>query len=419
MVGENRRMRRRAGLEVLGLRDFRLVFGAALVSLLGDGMLPVAVSFAVLDLTGSATDLGVVLAAGSGGLVASLLIGGVVADRASRRAVMIGADLVRCLAQAATGVLLVTGHATVAELAVSQTFVGAATGFFNPASSGLIPLVAGDWLQQGNSLLGMASAVGHTAGLAISGVLVVAASPGIALLIDAGSYLVSALLLARVTRATGGGLPVQRFVTDLLDGFAEFRARTWVWATIAVLSVANAVGVAFPVLGALTAKRHLGGAGAWALILVGQGIGALIGGTILLRLKPRRPLLIALLVGLVPALPEFLLAAPAPLALIVVAALVAGVGVTMFNTLWETTLQQHIPEAARSRVSSYDWFGALALQSVGYLLIGPFAAAVGTSTALYLCGAADVVLIAGLLAVRDVRSVSALAAGAPGAGADQ
>jgi MFS family permease len=405
-------MRMAAGLDVMRLRDFRLVFGAALVSLLGDGMVPVALSFAVLDLTGSATDLGLVLAARSVALVGSLLIGGVVADRVSRRTVMIGADLMRLVAQGVTGVLLVAGHASVAELAVSQAFVGAATGFFNPASSGLIPLVAGDWLQQGNSLRGMAMAAGNIAGPAIAGVLVVTTSLGIALLVDAGSYGASALLLARVKRDVRGGSPPQRFVAELREGFAEFRARTWVWATIAGLSVANAVAVAFPVLGSLTAKRQLGGAGAWALILAGQGVGSLIGGTALLRLKPRRPLLIALLVGLVPALPMFLLAVPAPLALIVVVAVVGGVGNMMFNTLWETTLQQHIPDAARSRVSAYDWFGSLALQSVAFALIGPFAGAVGTSTALYLCAGVDTAVIAVLLAVKDIRTVSALPASA-------
>ena len=101
-------MRAVAGVDVLRLRDFRLVFGAALVSLLGDGMVPVALTFAVLDLTGSATDLGIVLAARTVALVGSLLVGGVVADRVGRRAVMIGADLVRLVAQGAMGVLLVS-----------------------------------------------------------------------------------------------------------------------------------------------------------------------------------------------------------------------------------------------------------------------------------------------------------------------
>jgi MFS family permease len=398
-------MRLAADLEVLRLREFRLVFGAALVSLLGDGMLPVALTFAVLDLTGSATDLGVVLAARTVALVGSLLVGGVVADRVGHRAVMIGADVVRLLAQGAVGVLLVTGNATVAELAISQALLGAATGFFNPASSGLIPLVAGRWLQQANSLRGMAMAAGSIAGPAIAGVLVVASSPGVALLIDAGSYGASALLLARVRSDARAGAP-QRFLTDLREGFAEFRARTWVWATIAVASIVNALGVAFPVLGALVAKQELGGAGAWALILAAQGVGALVAGTVLLRFVPRRPMLVATVIGLLPAIPTLLLAVPAPLIVITVAALLSGVGGMVFNTLWETTLQQHIPAAARSRVSSYDWFGSLALQSLGFALIGPFAAAVGTSTALYLCGALDIVVVSTLLTVREIRTLT-------------
>jgi MFS family permease len=410
-------MRVAPGLDVLRLRDFRLVFGAAVVSLLGDGVAPLALTFAVLDLTGSPTDLGVVLAARTVGLVGSLLIGGVIADRFSRRSVMVGGDLVRLAAQGVTGGLLVSGHATVVEIALLQALVGSATGFFNPASSGLLPTVAGEWLQQANSLRGMAMAAGNIAGPAIAGVLVVATSPGIALLADAGSYGASALLLTRVRRDIRAlAEPAQRFWAELRDGFAEVRSRTWLWATIAVVSIVNATGVAFPVLGAVIVKRDLGGAGAWALILALQGAGALLGGAALLRLRPRRPLLVATLIGLTPAAPTLLMAIPAPLALIALAALMAGVGNMVFNTLWETTLQQHVPEAARSRVSSYDWFGSLALQTVGFALIGPLAAAIGDSSALWLCGAVDVLTFASLLAIRDIRTLRPAPAARPVAG---
>jgi MFS family permease len=197
-------------LDVLRLRDFRLVFGSALVSLVGDGMVPVALTFAVLDLTGSATDLGVVMAARTIALVGAL-VGGVVADRVSRRTVMVGADLVRLVSQCAIAVLLISGRATVLELAVSQAILGAATGFFNPASSGLIPQVAGEWLQQANSLRGMAMAAGSVAGPAIAGALVVATSPGIALAVDAASYGLSGLLAGvRVGAARSGSAAVSR-----------------------------------------------------------------------------------------------------------------------------------------------------------------------------------------------------------------
>src|SRR3954447_15907410 len=119
----------RRGLQVLREREFRLVYGAQVVSLLGDGIIPVALAFAVLDLTDSATDLGLVLAARTLPMIGCLLAGGVVADRFSRRRVMIAADLVRFVSQAALGILLVTGSAELWQLAALQAVLGAASGF--------------------------------------------------------------------------------------------------------------------------------------------------------------------------------------------------------------------------------------------------------------------------------------------------
>jgi MFS family permease len=378
------------------------------VSLLGDGIVPVALSFAVLDLTGSATDLGLVLASETVALAAALLAGGVVADRVGRRNVMVAADLVRLASQSVIGALLVTGNATVIEIAVSQALLGAATGFFNPASSGLLPLVAGERLQQANALRGMAMASGSIVGPAIAGVLVVTTSPGVALLIDAATYAASALLLVRVRPHDLPRQSRSRFLADLREGFGEVRARTWVWSVIIVFAVTNTVSAAFPVLGAVISKRHLGGAGAWAAILAFRAAGGLMAGTTLLRFGPRRPLLVAVRVALVSALPMFLLALGAPLVLILLAALISGVSGMVFNTLWETTLQQHIPAAARSRVSSYDWFGSIAFAPLGLALIGPLAAGIGISGALYLCGGIDVLSVALLLGVRDIRTLAPL-----------
>jgi MFS family permease len=404
-VSDNRPVRLPAELEVLRRRDFRLVFGAALVSLVGDGVVALALAFAVLDLTGSANDLGIVLAARTLALVAALLAGGVIADRVGRRRVMIAADLVRLAAQAVIGALLVAGNATVAEIALSQLVLGGASGFFNPASSGLIPAVAGEHLQQANALRGMAIAAGNIAGPVIAGVLVVATGPGWALLLDAASYGVSAILLVRVHRDPPAAGGARHFLADLRAGYGEVRSRTWLWSTLVVFSLVNTVAAAFPVLGALTAKRHLGGAGAWAAILAFGAVGSLIGSTTLLRLRPRRPLLAATLTGLISPLPTLALAVPAPLALIVIAALISGIGSIVFNTLWETTLQQHIPASARSRVSSYDWFGSIALAPIGLALVGPLATGIGVSAALYLCGGLDVALVATLLTVREIRTL--------------
>jgi MFS family permease len=401
----------RPKLAVLRLRDFRLVFGPAAVSLLGDGIVPVALAFAVLDLTGSATDLGIVLAAYTVALVSSLLVGGVVADRLGRRRVMVAADLARLLSQATIGGLLVSGHASVAGIALSQVVLGVATGFFNPASSGLIPDVAGPWLQQANTLRGIAMAVGAIAGPAIAGILVVVNGPGEALLIDAGTYGASALLLARVrSDATSRSDEHPHFFTDLRAGFTVIRQRTWLWSTIVVSSLVNMIAPAILVLGPLVAKRAFGGAPAWAAILAVGGVGSLLGGLALLRFTPRRPLLAMSLIGLPAAAPALLLAGPASLWLILVAALIAGAAVLLFNTLWETTMQQHIPVAARSRVSAYDWFGSLAMRPLGLALIGPLAGAIGVSGALYLCGGLELAATASLLLVKEVRTLPPRAA---------
>jgi MFS family permease len=391
--------------DVLGLREFRLVFAAALVSLFGDGVLPVALAFAVLDLTSSATALGVVLAARTAALVASLPLGGVLADRIGQRALMIGADLVRLIAQGAIAGLLIAERATIVEIAASQALLGAATGLFNPASNGLIPAVAGDQLQQANALRGMAAAIGSIAGPAAGGVLVLTLGAGGAVLADAVSYGISALLLARV-RAGAPRRPERpsHFLSELRDGFSEIRSRTWAWSIIVVASFTNAIGVAFWVLGADVARSSLGGPRAWAAILAVRAIGLLAGGAVLLRRSPRRPLLAAVLASAAAALPMVAIAVPAQLIVILLAAMIAGAGSAIFNTLWETTLQEHVPARVRSRVSSYDWLGSLALQPLGYALIGPLAGVIGTSAALYLCGILELAATGLLLAVRDVRS---------------
>jgi MFS family permease len=160
-------------LGALREREYRLFFVGQSVSLLGDGMVGVALSFAVLDLTGKAADLGYVFAARSLPLVGFLIVGGVFADRLSRRAVMIGADLARFGTQGATAALLVTGHARLWELIVLQAIGGAASAFFNPSLTGLTPLlVSGEHLQQANVLRGLSAGIGGIAGPALAGILV-------------------------------------------------------------------------------------------------------------------------------------------------------------------------------------------------------------------------------------------------------
>jgi MFS family permease len=363
---------RRPNLGVLHERDFRLLFTGQVVSQLGDSITPVALAFAILDLTGRAADLGYVFAARSVPLVAFLLIGGVFADRLPRRAVMIAADVTRLGTQAATAVLLISGHAQIWQIAVLQAVHGMATAFFNPAATGLTPqVVSPERLQDANGLRGLSMSASGVAGPAISAALVAGVGAGWALGLDSLTFLVSALCLAKLRLPAHVKLPPQSFVRDLLDGWTEFSSRTWVWVIVVCAAIGNGFSGTFFVLGAAISKADLGGAGAWALILAAFSVGGLVGGLAVLRIKPHRPLAVACIAVLPWAIPPAMLALRAPVFAIASAAFIAGAGLMIFNSLWETTLQRHVPDAALSRVSAYDWFGSLMMQPLGFALVGP------------------------------------------------
>lgn len=399
---------------VLGQRDFRRFFAAQSASLLGDGMVGVALAFAVLDLTGSPADLGFVLAARSVPLVAILLIGGVIADRLPRRDVMIVADLARFAGQATMAILLLSGNARIWELAALQALHGTASALFNPASTGLIPtLVTGDRLQHANALRGLAISAGDIVGPALSGILVAVANPGWAIGVDAVTFGISAVLLAVLPPPARRLAAPQPFTRDLRDGWTEFRSRTWVWVIVAVASLANMLFSAFLVLGPAAARDSLGGAASWATIMATFGAGSLIGGLAALRLRPRYPLRTAMLAVALFPLPTLGLAAHLPTAPIACLALFSGIGVTAFNALWETALQQHVPQQTLSRVSAYDWFGSLAGQPIGQATTGPVAAVVGIHPALWLAGVTQLLTTLAALAVPAIRRLPATSAPDP------
>jgi MFS family permease len=411
---------RRIPLGALQEREFRLFFTGQLVSLLGDAVTPFALAWAVLDLTGSARDLGFVIAAKTAPLVIFLLVGGVFADRLPRRGVMLTADVARMAIQAATAALLLTHTARIWELIVAQALAGTGTAFFNPASTGLTPMtVSAGRLQEANALRGMSMALTQFAGPALAGLLIVTVGPGYALAVDAASFGVSALYLARLHLPRHIGLPPQSFARDLLDGWREFTARTWVWLTVVSVSIANMMDSMWLVLAAVWIKNGHGGAGAWTAILVVSAIGALAAGAAALRLKPRRPLLLASIAVLPNASPIIVLALPLPWPILVVTALVTGFGNMLFNTLWETTLQQHIPPASLSRVSAYDWFGSLLCDPLGLALAGVVAAGIGMSRTLWIAAAVDLVAVAALLAAPSVRHLQRLDEPQRGPGARQ
>jgi MFS family permease len=397
----------RESFAALREREFRLLFTGQLISLLGDSFSSVALAFAVLSI-GSASDLGYLFAARSVPLVTFLLVGGVFADRLPRRLVMLTADAVRFGTQGATAVLILTHTAHVWEVAVLQAAAGTASAFFNPASTGLTPMtVSPERLQQANALRGLSMSSAGLVGLGVGGAVVTLAGPGWALAVDAVSFAVSAWFLAQLRLPAHVALPPQSFFADLHEGWREFVARTWVWLIVVGASLGNMFTAIFSVLGAVVSKEHLGGALAWTVILLGLSIGSLVGGFISLRVRFRHPLYVGSALTAFLAVPTALLALHAPAVVIACGTLLAGCGNMVFNSLWETALQKHVPSAALSRVSAYDWFGSLAFQPLGLAIAGPLAARIGTSETLWVAAAGSFSMAVVLVATPSVRALTA------------
>ena len=398
----------RGRFDALRERPFRLLFIGQAVSLLGDGMVGVALAFAVLELTGSASDLGIVLAARTIPLVTFLLVGGVWADRLPRRALMVTTDVIRFAAHGLMAGLLIAGDPGVWVIAALAAIAGAASAFFNPAITGIMPaVVSTERLQQANALRGLTEGVGRIAGPALAGVLVVGVGPGWALAIDAATFGISAAFLIAIPMPKHVPTEGHSFLADLREGWDDFRSRTWLWTTVASTTFGNMMFAAYFVLGPLVAETELGGAGAWALIVSAFGIGLLVGGIVLLQMDPQRPALVATLAVSLYTLPLAFLAIPTPAGVTAAAALLAGAGLAVANNLWETTQQRHVPEELLSRVSSYDWFGSLAAVPIGMLLWGPISDQIGVGESLTIAFVLQLTSILALLAVREIRELPA------------
>jgi MFS family permease len=389
-------------------RDFRLLFGARTVSMVGSAMAPVALAFAVLDtLHGTATDLGLVLAARSLPTVVFVLIGGVISDRLPRHRVMVVSNVVSAASQAVLAALLLAGVAQLWQLAVLGAANGIASAFFAPASQGIIPEVVEPTLyQEANALLRLGLNATNIGGAAIGGLLVAATSPGWAIAIDSLSFAAAALLTGAMRLPASARITGTNMLHELREGWRDFWSRPWLWAIVIQFGVVNAVYFgALQIFGPTVSKEHYGGSAAFGLLLAAMSIGLLCSGLLMLHYKPRRLLLVATFAVFPWALPLVALGIPAPYVVVVAAAFIAGFTQEIFGVGWVTAMQQQIPLEKLSRMSAYDALGSWALIPVGLAVLGPIGDAIGTQATLYGCAALTVLMTAAVLLVRDVRTL--------------
>ncbi|WP_200208375.1 MFS transporter [Micromonospora coerulea] len=387
-------------------RPYRLLWIGRTTSSTGDALMPVTLAFAVLSVGGSASEIGAVLGISTVVRVLLLIFGGTLADRMSRRLLLVGSDVFLLVVQSTVGVLLLTGRSSVAILLVAAVCYGAASAISKPALSGLVPqTISKPRLQQANALMDMSRSGADILGPAVAGLAVAVTSAGWVYLADAVTFGISAVALARLPLPPLVRKERTTFFADLAAGWREVASRTWYWVALCGHAVWNLGATALWVLGPVIISRQAGGASGWGLVSTGMAVGSLVGGAVALRLRPRRPLIVAHLALLLTGLGLASLIGPSPVVVTVFAGLVGAAGVAFVNSVWTTMTQRLIPAEVLSRVSSYDWLVSFTVAPLGYALVGPLSERIGTAATLQLAVAVVVLGVGLVLLVPRIRQL--------------
>lgn len=397
----------RAAFAPLREPNFGWYFASRISHTLGSMMAGVALAFAVLELTDSATALGQVLAARTIPMVVFLLLGGVVADRFPRALVLQLSNLAAALSQGLVAWLVITGSAELWMIIVLEACNGtvAAAGF--PAMAGMVPqLVVREQLQPANALLALSRNGLTVIGPTVAALLVVTVGAGWALAVDALAWLVAAALLARVRippRPVATEQP--SMLRELREGWTFFAATTWLWVVVLAFGVLNAIHAgAWFTLGPALAKDTIGEQG-WGFVLSAESLGLLLTTVVLLRIRLRRPLLTGMLGCSLMGVPMVVLGAQPDLLVLVLAALIAGAGLELFGIGWNLAMQENIDDAMLSRAYSYDALGSFVAMPVGQILYGPLGETFGYRDVLVVSGVVYVCVSLLVLSARSVRTL--------------
>jgi len=397
------------GLAPLRFGAFRWLLAGRTINALGNAFAPIALAFAVLDLTGSASDLGLVVGSRTVVNVAFLLFGGVLADRMPKHLLMVTSSVAAAATQGAVASLVLSHSATIPLLMGLSAANGMVAALAQPASASILPLtVTAEVRQQANAVNRLFLNAAAILGAPVAGIVVAAVGPGWGIVVDATTFVISALcfLALRVPDPARTGVPNRpHIIADLRTGWSEFRSRSWLWVVVAGFCVMNAAwsGGLF-VLGPVVADQTIGRR-AWGFVLAAQTAGMIIGGLIAMRLRLRRLLYFGVATCFPYALPLLALGTFPRVYVLVPCAFVAGLMIEQFGVAWETTMQEHVPADKLARVYSYDMVGSFVAIPIGQVIAGPIAAVAGREATLI--GAA-VLMTASFIAIlssRDVRTL--------------
>lgn len=378
-----RRVAFRSSFSVLRHKPFRLFVLARIISVSGSAMAPVALAFAVLGFDGRPASLAIVLAGNTVPQLIMLLLGGVIADRLSKRRVIVFGNLLPALTQAGIALLVASGTADVTRVAVFAALAGGASALTQPAMNSLLPdLVGAGEVQEANALMRLPVNAVKIVAPALGGLLVALVGPEWTLAWDAASFAIAAALVSRLAISA----PEKRQTSVLRDfrqGWSEFSGRPWLWSYVLSGTVVVALWLGgYQLLGPVVTHDRDLGAATWGTVQGAFAVGLFGGGFISLKWKPSRIMVACVCANLPLALPLLALAADAPLVVLAAGVALAGAALDVAVVCWHTALQEQLPPQVLGRVSALSSTGELMAVPLGYLAVGATATSLGPTSVL-------------------------------------
>jgi MFS family permease len=395
-------------LRPLRERDFALLWAGMTISLLGDGIFLVAEAWQVYDLNNDPLALSLVGTAWTLGMVAFLLTGGLISDRADRRQVLILADLVRAAALLAMGVLSITGAIEIWHLVALAALMGIGDAFFGPAFGAIVPdIVSAEHLVQANALQQVVEqAAARLVGPALGGLVVAALGVGPAFLVDSGTFVLSAVAVAALRVRSRAVERARSARAELREGLEFVRHEPWLWSTLisASLSLLFFLGPLEVLLPYVVRNDLHAGAGGYGLVLAAAGVGAIGVSLAVGQLGiPRRYLTFMYAMWTVATLPLAGYAVGTHLWQFVLLGAVYGGCMTGGMVVWGTLMSTRVPPDLRGRVHSLDWFVSIGLTPISFALTGPLSKAIGIDATLVLAAILPAVACVVLFVVARLR----------------
>ena len=388
--------------------NFRWFFASRFVNTFGGVMANIALAFAVLEITDSASALGQVLAAHTIPVVVFLLGGGVIADRFPRAVVLQVSNVVSGLLQGAIALLVITDRAEIWMLVLLTAVQGVSSAVSFPAMASIMPsLVPRGQLQQANALTSLMRGSLNILGPTVGALLVVTVGPGWALMADALTWVAAALLLlpVKIPPRPARTDESPSAIAELREGWSYFWQTTWLWVVVVAFCFLNAMhsGSIF-ILGPTVALDTFGEQG-WGLVLSAESAGLILMTLVMLRFPLQRPLLLGMLGISTLGLPILMLGLRPELVVMIVAMFVAGAGTEVFSIGWNLAMQENIDDQMLSRAYSYDALGSFVAIPVGQLTFGPLAEAFGYRDVLVVSGILYFAICGLTLLSRSVRTL--------------